>query len=186
MTASPNHSVFVRELSQHDEEVVSPDGQITARVAQGMVRSVRFAPNTYERYSDGSLEAQLVQLAKLAWVSRERARKDAVMATKADGDREFRTRKPTSSAERRLIEQRDREQITVHSSHMTIIVKGGTKWAIRIKPGTVKSIPEETFLRELAALVKAAMKRWTTAMNSLRTNNFGPSEILRSLKHSAR
>jgi|GEM_PF-6157564 len=184
MPETSTDSVFAREMSQQNHEVVSPDGQIRAAVVGGTVKSVAFAPGAYRGYGDAELGNQLVQVARLVWVTRERSRKDAMRAVLDDPRAEVTERTPKSSAERRLRQLRDKERVEVKSSHMRIGIIGGTKWAIHIQPGTVKALSEEEFLAELIQLVKQAMGMWRSTMNRLRRECFGPSEILRSLKFS--
>lgn len=185
MPEPPTDSVFAREMSQHYEEVTSPDGQIIAAVAQGMITGLEFRPDAYDRYSETELQHQLTQLARLAWVSRARARKDALQAAMGEGV-EIRNRQAESPTERRLWADRDNETVKAESAYMAIRIKGGTKWHVQIQPGTIQALPEEFFLRELGQLVQQVMSMWRTHMNMLRRKNHGPSEILRGLRNSPR
>ncbi|MFD0558407.1 hypothetical protein FB566_3709 [Stackebrandtia endophytica] len=171
-------------MSQQNHEVASPDGQIRATVIGGTLKGLTLAPGAYRGYGDAELGNQLVQVARLVWVARERSRKQAMRAVVGDPRAEVAERTPKSSAERRLRERRDSERVEVSSRHMKIGIIGGTKWAIHIEPGTVKKLSEEAFLTELVQLVKQAMGAWRSTMSRLRRECFGPSEILRTLKFS--
>lgn len=184
MPEASTESVFAREMSQQNHEVVSPDGQIRATVIGGTLKGLALAPGAYRGYGDAELGNQLVQLARLVWVVRERSRKEAMRAVLDDPHAEVVERTPKSSAERRLRQLRDNERVEVSSRHMKIGIIGGTKWAIHIQSGTVRKLSEDEFLTELIQLVKQAMGAWRSTMNRLRRECFGPSEILRSLKFS--
>lgn len=186
MSESPTANVFAQEMSRQNHTVVSPDGQITVAVAAGSVKGVRFAPGAYRGYDDTELGGQLVHVARLVWVTRERSRREAMRAVRGDPRAAIADRVPRSAAERRLLKLREREKVEVKSANLRIGVTGGGTWAIHIRPGTVRELSEEEFLAELIQLVKHAIGAWQSTMNRLRRECFGPSEILRSLKHSRR
>ncbi|CAM3301640.1 hypothetical protein [Stackebrandtia soli] len=183
MPDTSTESAFARTLAHHSEEVTSPDGRINATVQAGLIKGLSFASGTYTQYTEPELQAQLVQLARLAWVSRERARQAGLRAANGESH-EARPRVPVSSAERKLREERDAAQVSVSSANLTITIVGGTRWVVKIKPGTIRKLKEEEFLRELAMLVKRAMGSWRSTMSRLRDKSFGPSEILRDLGRS--
>ncbi|GAA4907801.1 hypothetical protein LX16_3160 [Stackebrandtia albiflava] len=180
MHAPPPESVFAREIARHGEEVRSPDGNLGATVTGDEVKGVSFLPFTYRAYSEPELERQLTQLARLVWVSRLRARRAAKQAALGYG-RELRDREAETPAERRLWEARDNTHIETRSANVIIRVGGGTDWRIRLRRGTVQSVPEAEFLPELARLIELTMSRWRARMHLLRREHLGPSEFLRDL-----
>jgi hypothetical protein len=135
----------------------SPDGGVSARVA-GRSITVRFRPGAYARYSEERLAHQLAQLAPVAWAQYRRAYLAAVndfLETPVPDDpraddapeREFRRRLETLPV-----------QGTSPQGTVTVSSRGLVRWAVTIEPGTLRRLPEQQFLGELAAAVSGLLR----------------------------
>lgn len=171
---------FAELMAGQDEEVTSPDGNIIARVTAGEIKGLAFRPGTYRQYNDAALEQQLAGLSRLVWVARTRARRNALRAA-LDGPYDPEPMRPDSSQARQATEEQENLVVTVAMSHVSVRVKGGTSWQVRVKAGTVREVSEEMFLREVASAAKSAIGQWRARMHMVRQDAYGPSFIYKGM-----
>ncbi|GLZ79550.1 hypothetical protein Afil01_43570 [Actinorhabdospora filicis] len=171
---------FADHIAAQDDEVRSPDGNITARVTGGEIKGLAFKPGTYEQYSDAALELQLAGLSRLVWVARARARRDALRAA-VDGPYDPEPMRPDSAQSRQALEEQQNLVVDVEMTHVTVRVEGGTSWRVKVKAGTVREVPEELFLREVATAATTAIGHWRARMHMVRQEAYGPSFIYKGM-----
>lgn len=171
---------FADHIAAQDEEITSPDGNITARVTGGEIKGLAFKPGTYRNYSDAALEHQLAGLSRLVWVARARARRNALRAA-LDGPYDPEPMQPDSSAARKAREEQANLVVDVKMSHVTVRVEGGTSWRVKVKAGTVREVPEDMFLREVAMAATTAIGHWRARMHMVRQDAYGPSFIYKGM-----
>ena len=124
----------------------SPDQNIAAMISNRTKVSLKFNPNTYNSYSEGSLEHQLSRLAELAWINWQRGYEEVLHS------RDMRVMKPSLAKDedtRKFLENRfDIESFgSSNDDNVRVKTRGLRHWKVRIRPGTISELEEETFCR---------------------------------------
>jgi hypothetical protein len=145
---------LAERLSQVSAEARSPDGGLWATFHGRDDLRTGFAPGAYRRYSSAGIERQLGALAAVLWARYRREYLEVVAAwadAGADSDQ---------SAEDRLFRQ-SLEQLEVAGTSpgqwVTVTSRALTSWDFRLKPATLRALPEHEFLAETTGAVTALL-----------------------------
>lgn len=172
---------FSEIMAAHNDVVTSPDGQIKARVRDGMVTGLEFKPDTFHRYTDTALAEQMEYFSKLIAVNRRRARRNALKQALGT-DEDPRPRKPDSPAAREVADRQNEVlNFVVRTENFKVHITDAHTWRIRLKPGTTQNLTEEQFVREAAEMAKLCIAQLRTRMHNLRHEVMGPSMILKGM-----
>ncbi|MGH3717092.1 MAG: hypothetical protein ACRDT4_27065 [Micromonosporaceae bacterium] len=141
--------MFSRLLDGITITAKSPDGKIGCELDNGRDVVMDFAPGSYRRYAEPELGHQLAGLVTTMWVAHRRAHL-AVLSERVGypvrggehADLDLRGRE---FAERRARLEADSRS---PSGRIVLRTRGMTRWDVKIKPGTVREVNEETFLQD--------------------------------------
>jgi hypothetical protein len=126
--------------------VSSPDGAITAELANRTQMRLSFAPGWYDRCDESDLERRLSALATLLWTGR--MRKYWVVLSQDAGERIIGESKPISPRAVAYREARDKMVAKGRSAdgRVSVSVQGMRQWTIQVQRGTVRAIDENAFV----------------------------------------
>jgi hypothetical protein len=132
----------------------SPDGLVTGELRGRSQVHLSFAPGSYRRYDEATLEQQLVGLARRLWAVRMKEYYAAV--SEAFGETVTKESPAVGSRDVAFHKARDELVAAGRSTDglVHIEVRGMRSWTMRIKDGTLRALPEEAFavrVREAAA-----------------------------------
>ncbi|HIV59271.1 MAG TPA: hypothetical protein H9902_15095 [Candidatus Stackebrandtia faecavium] len=143
---------FQEMLKELKVTTTSPDGQIKSRLIGGKELSIAFRPGSYEKYRESVLQDQFAGLARLTWVGYRRGYMKALNLSRGLAEDEL--ERPHWDVKYR----RYHEDVAVvvaqgesPSGAVRARSKGLASWKIKIEPGTIDSMSEETFISEALA-----------------------------------
>jgi hypothetical protein len=164
--------IFADRMAELDIQLSSPDGNIHARLSAGDRFEVWFREGNYYRYTESSLEQQLISLARLLFVARRRARLSAL--SEAVGYRvQPGNSQPDDPRQRRFHEEQSQLVAVGRTAVIEVYGSPGEFWTIRIEPGTLAQLDEAGFLIELRAAVSQAMTDMRQQLLRLREDMYG-------------
>jgi hypothetical protein len=154
-------------------QVTSPDGRIQAKLQYPEDVDIRFLGDAYRQYSERDLEHQLGRTATLLWTA---YRKGYVMALSKHTGREVKDGQPHWDARNRRYQTDVSEIVSVAASPSGAVkfkAKGLAFWKVRIKDGTVDSVPEEMFMTETKTAVASLLNDFRMQCILLKDKHFG-------------
>ncbi|WP_143232254.1 hypothetical protein [Actinoplanes regularis] len=145
---------MAERLGQVIAEARSPDGGLWASFRGSDDLQAGFAPGAYRRYSPADLERRLGALAAVLW-ARYRREYLEVVAAWADSDAD-----PEQNAEDRRFQQA-LEQLDVAGTSparwVRVTSRALASWDFRLRPETLRVLPEHEFLAETTGAVTALL-----------------------------
>lgn len=141
-------------------EATSPDGNVHARVSAGPEVELWFRPGAVDRYTEDRLEHQLSRLASATAAAYLRGqaeayrRADDIDPAETDGSRSEDPRR------RRFTEALNAVRGEGSSARGTVGVRtvGLVRWAVEIRPGTLRRLDEQLLLSELHSALAALLR----------------------------
>jgi DNA-binding protein YbaB len=131
--------------------VRSPDSNIEAEFDRRFRLTLRFRPGALQRYSEFTLEHQLSQLSRLAWVEYQRKYRAAVEAS----GRIVNDWDPKRRAYRDALMQIEAAGVS-DGGNVEVSCAGLERWTVRIKPGTLSELPVDRLAAEIQSAVANA------------------------------
>jgi hypothetical protein len=132
--------------------VRSPDSNIEAEVDSGYRVKLRFRPGALRDYVEFTLEHQLGQLARLAWVAYQREYRAAVEAA----GRVVNDWDPKRRDYREALAQVEVSAVS-DGGYVEVGSVGLERWTCRIQPGLLAQISEDRFAAEVESAVANLM-----------------------------
>jgi hypothetical protein len=137
--------VLSDRLDEMRVQATSADGAIVGELRNRNEVHLTFAPGSYRRYNELTLEDQLIGLARLLWAGRMKKYYAAV--SEAFG--ETVTGEPRPVGPRDVAYHAARDELVAEGrsadDRVHVAVQGMRRWTIRIKRGTVRALSEEEF-----------------------------------------
>jgi DNA-binding protein YbaB len=131
--------------------VRSPDSNIEAEFDRRFRVSLRFRPGALQQYSEFTLEHQLVQLSRLAWVAYQREYRAAIEAS----GRIVNDWDPKRRAYREALMQIETTG-TSDGGYVEVTCAGLERWSVRIQPGAISQLPADRLAAEIQSAVANA------------------------------
>ncbi|MGH3729324.1 MAG: YbaB/EbfC family nucleoid-associated protein [Micromonosporaceae bacterium] len=136
--------------------VKSPDQHVTCELADGRDMTMDVAAGRYRRYTERELERQLSGLLTSFWSAHRQAH--LMMLSELAG---YTVRGGSQGGDRRardFVEERGAVRVDGKSAsgRIALTATGMRNWSVRIKPDTVRTVDEETFLYDFWTAFTAA------------------------------
>ncbi|WP_213455501.1 YbaB/EbfC family nucleoid-associated protein [Rhizomonospora bruguierae] len=152
--------------------VTSPDQRITGELVGGSTITIRFATGAYRRYREPDLERQLVAVAMLLIVGRERLSREVWAATTGapapdDGGEGERSRRFRQLRAAMYVEG------TSPGGLVRITATGLREWTVTVATGAIATTPEPEFAVELRGAVADFVGAYARGMAALKQDCFG-------------
>jgi hypothetical protein len=166
--------VLSDRLGAMQVRVISPNRQIAAELRNGSSEvSLSFAPGTYRRFDERTLEGALADLGKLLWVARMKEYYAAV--SEAFG--ETVTGEPTPETQRDREYRADRARLIAEGSsrdrRVRLAVRGMETWTVRIAAGTVRALTEEEFAARVSEAAHDLIADQKTKIWQMKQRHYG-------------
>ena len=153
--------------------VTSPDNKIRGILHGQSDISMEFRPDSYRQYRERDLEHQCAQLATLVWTGYrrgyEKVIRDAGMTPILEPNDQWDKTKKRYHEIRRQIEGKG----TSLGGHVRVKTQALLRWQIRIADGTLETLDEKEFTREILSAVAVAIKDYRFAASAMRKKYFG-------------
>ena len=159
---------YAEIISAHTEKVSSPDGHITATLSGTSVSHVEFAPGSYPRYTERSLEAQIIALVKLVIVAQKRVRRRAIEEG-TPSSVQYSSGWELTEKEKQLKDKLADTEGEAHSDDISVYAHPSGTWDIEIADGYIKETRSREFIAEALPLISEAladMEHKTTLANN--------------------
>lgn len=131
--------------------VVSPDSQIEAEFDRRFRVRLRFRPGALQRYNEFTLEHQLGQLSRLAFVAYQRRYRAAV----EESGRVVNDWDPKRRAYREALMQIEATGVS-DGGYVEVSCSGVDRWSARLHPGVLAQLPPDRLIAEIESAVAHA------------------------------
>lgn len=155
--------------------VSSPDGKMTAELSGRSRIDLTLSRDAYLRYSEATLETQLIAMARLLWAGRTREYFAAL--SEALGQTVTREERPIGRQDIAFHEGRDALTAQGRSTdgRVRVQVRGMRDWDVRILPGTVRSLREPEFADRVREAAHDLIQDQFRQVGRLRQEVYGSS-----------
>ena len=162
-----------------EENVTSPDGQITVNLAGGKVADVNFAVGAYSRYRESDLEWQITALVKLTIVARKRSRREAM---KESMGHELIPRQLSSKDRQYRKHLKEEIEGEAHSNRISVYAIPGEFWDVKIRENSLAESTGDEFISECLSVVDQAMNDLQRKVRQENNRVYGHVSDLRAIK----
>ena len=168
---TPSFQQLRKELTV---SATSPDNMVKSHLVAGEKLTIAFRPGAYRRYTEVALADQLASLGRLTWVGYRRGYLEALSISR--GEPAVTSTRPHWDARYRRYHEAIAASVACGESASRAVrakSKGMASWKVRIEPGTLAAMPEESFVAEALSAFQRLQADSKRKITLLKDAHFG-------------